>query len=274
MRSISRFLARSHRRRDSRSSHPRPPHMPKSATTTCRRTRCSYRRTTRPATRCSSTTVPTTARLQPAGSYATGGNGGAQTGAVVDPLASQGSVAYDAESHVLLVDERGSDSVSVFGVDGNDAHACGRSCRRVARSRRASPCTATSCTCSTPATPRTCRVTDSRAARCTRSKGRPARSVSRTRTRRPSWRRRVRSASRPTAATSSSRRSRTARSTCSACLPNGRLGRRPRTGLRVRCRSRSASTRLVTSSSSKPVPTRCRRTRSTPTTHCPSCPAP
>jgi 6-phosphogluconolactonase (cycloisomerase 2 family) len=57
--------------------------------------------------------------LAPAGTYATGGNGGAQTGAAVDPLASQGSVAYDAAAHVLLVTNAGSDTVSVFGVDGD-----------------------------------------------------------------------------------------------------------------------------------------------------------
>src|SRR5262249_47605596 len=39
--------------------------------------------------------------------------------AVTDPLASQGSVAYDAASHVLIVTNAGSDSVSVFGVDGD-----------------------------------------------------------------------------------------------------------------------------------------------------------
>jgi len=57
--------------------------------------------------------------LSPAGTYATGGNGGAQTGAVVDPLASQGSVVYDAANRVLLVTNAGSDSVSVFAVDGD-----------------------------------------------------------------------------------------------------------------------------------------------------------
>jgi 6-phosphogluconolactonase (cycloisomerase 2 family) len=57
--------------------------------------------------------------LSPAGSYATGGAGGKQTGAVVDPLASQGSVAYDATGHLLLVTNAGSDSVSVFAVDGS-----------------------------------------------------------------------------------------------------------------------------------------------------------
>jgi 6-phosphogluconolactonase (cycloisomerase 2 family) len=57
--------------------------------------------------------------LSPAGTYSTGGTGGAQAGAVVDPLASQGSVAYDTASHVLLVSNAGSDSVSVFGVNGD-----------------------------------------------------------------------------------------------------------------------------------------------------------
>ena len=53
-----------------------------------------------------------------AGSYATGGNGGAEVGAVVDPLASQGSLAYDADDHLLLVTNAGSNSLSVFSVDG------------------------------------------------------------------------------------------------------------------------------------------------------------
>jgi 6-phosphogluconolactonase (cycloisomerase 2 family) len=57
--------------------------------------------------------------LSPAATYQSGGNGGAAAGAVVDPLASQGSVAYDAGSHVLIVTNAGSDSVSVFGVDGD-----------------------------------------------------------------------------------------------------------------------------------------------------------
>lgn len=60
--------------------------------------------------------------LSAAGTYSTGGNGGAQTGAVVDPLASQGSVVYDAADRVLLVTNAGSDSVSVFGVDGDLLH--------------------------------------------------------------------------------------------------------------------------------------------------------
>ncbi len=57
--------------------------------------------------------------LSPAGTYDTGGDGGAQADAAVDPLASQGSVVFDADSHVLLVTNAGSDSVSVFGVDGD-----------------------------------------------------------------------------------------------------------------------------------------------------------
>ena len=57
--------------------------------------------------------------LSLAGSYATGGKGGAQTGAVVDPLASQGSVVYDVARHVLLVTNAGSNSVSEFRVNGD-----------------------------------------------------------------------------------------------------------------------------------------------------------
>jgi 6-phosphogluconolactonase (cycloisomerase 2 family) len=57
--------------------------------------------------------------LSAAGSYATGGDGAKETGAVVDPLASQGAVAYDATSHLLFVVNAGSDSVSVFAVDGS-----------------------------------------------------------------------------------------------------------------------------------------------------------
>jgi 6-phosphogluconolactonase (cycloisomerase 2 family) len=56
--------------------------------------------------------------LSAAGTYATGGTGGKETGAVVDPLASQGSLAYDAAHHLLLVVNAGSDTVSVFDVDG------------------------------------------------------------------------------------------------------------------------------------------------------------
>ncbi|MFB3739618.1 MAG: lactonase family protein, partial [Candidatus Velamenicoccus archaeovorus] len=55
--------------------------------------------------------------LTPAGTYDTGGLGAVQTGAVVDPLASEGSLAYDGEHALLLAVNAGSDSVSVFGVD-------------------------------------------------------------------------------------------------------------------------------------------------------------
>ncbi len=52
--------------------------------------------------------------------YATGGNGAAITGAVVDKLASQGSLAYTADDGgVLVAVNGGSNSVSVFGVDGD-----------------------------------------------------------------------------------------------------------------------------------------------------------
>jgi 6-phosphogluconolactonase (cycloisomerase 2 family) len=56
--------------------------------------------------------------LGAAGTYATGGVGAQETGAAVDPLASQGSLAYDAAHHLLLVVNAGSDTVSVFTVDG------------------------------------------------------------------------------------------------------------------------------------------------------------
>jgi 6-phosphogluconolactonase (cycloisomerase 2 family) len=51
--------------------------------------------------------------------YATGGNGGVESGAVVDSLASQGSLTYDAEHQLLFAVNAGSDSLSVFGVDGS-----------------------------------------------------------------------------------------------------------------------------------------------------------
>jgi 6-phosphogluconolactonase (cycloisomerase 2 family) len=56
--------------------------------------------------------------LSPAGSFATGGNGGVQAGAVVDPLASQGAVAYDRAHGLLFTVNAGSDSISTFTADG------------------------------------------------------------------------------------------------------------------------------------------------------------
>jgi 6-phosphogluconolactonase (cycloisomerase 2 family) len=50
--------------------------------------------------------------------YSTGGLGGAEAGAVVDPLASQGSLTYDPAHHLLFAVNAGSDTFSVFGVDG------------------------------------------------------------------------------------------------------------------------------------------------------------
>jgi 6-phosphogluconolactonase (cycloisomerase 2 family) len=57
--------------------------------------------------------------LSPAGTYATGGRGGAAPGAVVDKLASQGSLVYDAQDSLLFAVNAGSDSFSVFAVDGD-----------------------------------------------------------------------------------------------------------------------------------------------------------
>jgi len=57
--------------------------------------------------------------LRAAGSYATGGRGGALDGAVVDRLASQGSTLLDARSHVLYVVNAGSDTLTVFATQGS-----------------------------------------------------------------------------------------------------------------------------------------------------------
>ena len=54
--------------------------------------------------------------LAAAGSYGTGGAGGALAGSVVDHLASQGSLALDAAHHLLFAVNAGSNTVSVFGV--------------------------------------------------------------------------------------------------------------------------------------------------------------
>src|SRR6478672_10442377 len=57
--------------------------------------------------------------LTQAGSYPTGGLGGVLTGSVVDHLASQGSLTYDRASHTLYAVNAGSDTLSVFVVNGD-----------------------------------------------------------------------------------------------------------------------------------------------------------
>jgi 6-phosphogluconolactonase (cycloisomerase 2 family) len=57
--------------------------------------------------------------LHQAGVYRTGGKGGALTGAVVDFLASQGSLTYDRDEGLLYAVNAGSDTVTVFTVHGN-----------------------------------------------------------------------------------------------------------------------------------------------------------
>jgi 6-phosphogluconolactonase (cycloisomerase 2 family) len=57
-------------------------------------------------------------RLTESGRFATGGRGASEDGAVVDPLASQGSLTYDAAHHLLYAVNAGSDTVSVFDVRG------------------------------------------------------------------------------------------------------------------------------------------------------------
>lgn len=55
--------------------------------------------------------------LHPAGTYATGGLGGALTGSVVDHLASQGSLTYDRG--LLYAVNAGSNTITVFAVRGD-----------------------------------------------------------------------------------------------------------------------------------------------------------
>jgi len=52
------------------------------------------------------------------GSYATGGLGAREKGSVADPLASQGSLVLVPDGRTLLAVNAGSDSVSVFDVEG------------------------------------------------------------------------------------------------------------------------------------------------------------
>jgi 6-phosphogluconolactonase (cycloisomerase 2 family) len=59
-------------------------------------------------------------QLTPAGSYATGGNGGAAApGTESDRLASQGSLAFAPAHNVLIAVNAGSDTVSAFAVRGD-----------------------------------------------------------------------------------------------------------------------------------------------------------
>lgn len=57
--------------------------------------------------------------LTQAGQYATGGLGGILGGSVVDHLASQGSLTFDAQAGLLYAVNAGSDTVTVFGVHGD-----------------------------------------------------------------------------------------------------------------------------------------------------------
>jgi 6-phosphogluconolactonase (cycloisomerase 2 family) len=53
------------------------------------------------------------------GSYPTGGLGGQLEGSAVDHLASQGSLALDAQDHLLYAVNAGSNTITVFAVDGD-----------------------------------------------------------------------------------------------------------------------------------------------------------
>lgn len=58
--------------------------------------------------------------LSPAGTYRTGGLGGALGGAPSDKLASQGSLVFDARHDALIAVNAGSNSLSVFRVKGDE----------------------------------------------------------------------------------------------------------------------------------------------------------
>lgn len=60
----------------------------------------------------------TTGLLHEVHRYLTGGKGGSEDGAVADPLASQGSLTYDPRHRVLFAVNAGSDTLTVFAVDG------------------------------------------------------------------------------------------------------------------------------------------------------------
>jgi 6-phosphogluconolactonase (cycloisomerase 2 family) len=57
-------------------------------------------------------------RLQAVRHYGTGGRGASLPGAVVDPLASQGALTYDAKHGLLYAVNGGSGTLTVFRVDG------------------------------------------------------------------------------------------------------------------------------------------------------------
>ena len=92
---------------------------PASATRSGPRAPCSSRPTIRPATPSSPTTATPDGSLQQAGSYRTGGLGGVLDGSVVDHLASQGSLHLDRAHGLLYAVNAGSDTITVFGVDGD-----------------------------------------------------------------------------------------------------------------------------------------------------------
>ena len=54
--------------------------------------------------------------LTEAGTYPTGGRGGAEQGAVIDPLASQGGLTYDTRHQLLFAVNAGSETKPVDGA--------------------------------------------------------------------------------------------------------------------------------------------------------------
>ena len=128
--------------------------------------------------------------------------GGRLTGAVVDFTASQGALTADRAHDELLAVNAGSDTLTVFGVDGDRLRSA-RSSHRAATSRSASPRTATASSCSTPATAAASRATGASAAGCSGAAWHRELNLPVTDEAAPpsSRTRRARSRSRPTAAT-------------------------------------------------------------------------
>ena len=62
----------------------------------------------------------TDGRLSQTDTVGTGGRGGSQVGAVVDPLASQAGLNYDADHRLLYAVNAGSGTLSVLAVEGGD----------------------------------------------------------------------------------------------------------------------------------------------------------
>ena len=116
--------------------------------------------------------------LTAAATYPTGGNGGQLAGSMVDHLASQNSLVYDAELAPAVRGQRWQQHASASSRSTATGCTCCRSFPLAAASRSASPSTETSCTCSTRSTAAASRATGSCSTGWYRSRAPSARSGS------------------------------------------------------------------------------------------------